>query len=239
MRKMATFMAIAVFSFALEASAASSTMVGFDGGDPSGFSGNALFEATDGNPGGAARHVTDLFFNELRTGAVGEPANPAFLGDFSAFPSVTISVDVRTNMLTDFIGNPIVRSIGVSFKDRDITGPSGPSGVFFELGLIGESITPGWTTYAVTIDDPTSATLPPGWIGFGDEDPGTFEPILPAGATFASVLASVDEFQVTGAVPGFFYGFAFWDVQIDNITLMTGPVSVEPRSWTSLKALYR
>jgi hypothetical protein len=236
---MATLLAIAVFSFAAGANAASSTVVGFDGGDPSGFSGNALFEATDGNPGGAARHVTDLFFNELRTGALGEPANAAFLGSYASFQSVTFSVDVRTNMLTDFIGNPIVRSIGISFRDRDIQGPSGPSGVFFELGLIGEGINPDWTTYSVTIDDPTSATLPAGWIGFGDEDPNTFEPVLPAGATFASVLASVDEFQVTGAVPGYFYTNAFWDVQVDNISVMTGPVSVESHSWSSVKALYR
>jgi hypothetical protein len=236
---MATLLAIAGLAFATSANAASSTVVGFDGGDPSGFSGNALFEATGGNPGGAARHVTDLFFNELRTGALGEPANANFLGDYSSFQSVTFSVDVKTNMLTDFIGNPIVRSIGFSFRDRDIQGASGPSGVFFELGLIGEGINPDWTTYSVTIDDPTSLTLPAGWIGFGDEDPNTFEPILPAGATFASVLASVDEFQVTGAVPGFFYTNAFWDVQVDNITVMTGPVSVESRSWSSVKGLYR
>ena len=75
-------------------------------------------------------------------------------------------------------------------------------------------------TMSVTIDDPTSEALPPGWIGFGDEDPVTFEPILPAGATFASVLASVDEFEITGAIPGFFFGSAMWDVRIDNVTVI-------------------
>jgi hypothetical protein len=35
--------------------------------------------------------------------------------------------------------------------------------------------------------------------------PVTFELTLPAGVTFADVLAGVDEFAVTGAVPGFFF----------------------------------
>ena len=83
------------------------------------------------------------------------------------------------------------------------------------------------TTLSVTIEDPTATELPPGWIGFGDEDPDTFEPILPDGASFASVLASVDEFSITGAVPGFFFGNAFWDVQVDNITV-NGQLVPEP-----------
>lgn len=204
---------------AATASAASTTVVGFDGGDDGGFSGNALFEATGGNPGGAARHVTDLFFNELRTGGVSEPANAAFLGDYSSYSDVEFSFDLKTNMLTDFIGNPIARPVGIMLIDRDIQGPSGPSGIFIETGIIGSNFTPDWTTMSATIADPTSTTLPAGWIGFGDEDANTFEPILPAGATFASVLAGVDEFRITGAVPGFFFGHANWDVQIDNISV--------------------
>jgi hypothetical protein len=233
------FACLAVATVALTTSAygAETTAVGFDDGDSMGFSGNALFEATDGNPGGAARHVTDLFFNVLRTGAPGEPANPGFLGKYSAALSVTFSFDVKTNMLDDFAGNPIARPIGISLKDRDIMGPSGPSGVFFEVGIVGVAFTPDWTTLTVTIDDPLATDLPAGWIGFGDEDPSTFEPVLPAGATFASVLAGVDEFQVTGAVPGFFYTNAFWDVQIDNITVTVEPGSVptKPLTWSSMK----
>ena len=240
MRRMATLLAFATFAFATTATAATNTVVGFDGGDPGGFTGNAYFQATGGNPGGAARHDGIFFFNDLRTGAPGEPANPDFLGDYSSFGSITFSVDVKTNRLDDWIGNPIVRSIGIALKDRDIMGGDGPSGVFFEIGLLGVNFTPEWTTLSVTIDDPTSTTLPPGWIGFGDTDPVTYEPVLPAGATFASVLASVDEFDVTGAVPGYFYTDAFFDVQIDNITVMVeSPVSVESASWSAVKALYR
>ncbi len=209
----------AVLVLATGAQAASTTVVGFDGGDNGGFTGNALFEATGGNPGGAARHVTDLFFNDLRTGGVGEPANADFLGDYSSYNNIEFSFDVKTNMLDDFIGNPIARPVGIMLIDRDIQGPSGPSGVFIETGILGVNFTPDWTTMSATIADPTSTTLPAGWIGFGDEDPGTFEPVLPAGATFASVLAGVDEFRITGAVPGFFFTNAFWDVQVDNIAV--------------------
>ena len=199
--------------------AAATTVVGFDGGANEGFTGNALFEATGGNPGGAARHVTDLFFNDLRTGGVGEEANASFLGDFSSFSNIEFSFDIKTNMLDDFIGNPIARPIGITLIDRDIQGGSGPSGIFYEMGVVGVNFTPEWTTLSVTIADPTSQALPSGWIGFGDEDPNTFEPILPDGASFASVLAGVDEFHITGAVPGFFFTNAFWDVQIDNISV--------------------
>lgn len=215
-----------ICSLAVSAPAAETSVAGFDGGSNDGFNGNALFEATGGNPGGAARHVSTLFFNELRTGAIGEPANAAFLGDYSSFSNVEFSVDVKTNSLRDFFGDPIARPVGVMLMDRDIQGPDGPSGVFFELGTLGEGFTPDWTTLSVTIADPTSATLPPGWIGFGATSP-SFEPILPPGATFATVLAGVDEFRITGAVPGFFFTDAFWDVQVDNIAVtVPEPASV-------------
>jgi hypothetical protein len=204
-----------------------STIVGFDGGDNGGFQGNAFFESTGGNPGGRAHHLNDSFFNELRTGGIGESANTAFLGDYSSFTNITFSFDIKTDSLTDFIGNQIVRSIGIKLIDRDIQGPSGPSGVFYEMGLVGVNFNPDWTTFSVTIADPTQTDLPSGWIGFGDEDPNTFAPVLPDGASFATVLAGVDEFQITGAVPGFFFTNAFWDVSIDNIqVIVPAPSSI-------------
>jgi len=196
-----------------------STVVGFDGGDNGGFQGNAFFLGAGGNPDGRAHHLNDSFFNELRTGGIGEPSNSAFLGDYSSYTNITFSFDIKTDSLTDFIGNQIARPIGIKLIDRDIQGGSGPSGVFFEMGLQGVNFTPDWTTFSVTITDPTQSGLPAGWIGFGDEDPDTFGPILPDGASFASVLASVDEFHITGAVPGFFFGTAFSDISIDNIRL--------------------
>ena len=197
------------------------TVVGFDGGDNGGFSGNAFFEATGGNPGGNAHHFLQAFFPTLRTGALGEPANNDFLGDFSAFDEVIFGLDLRTESLTSTTGNPIAREIGIMLIDRDIQGPNGSSGVYTTLGVMNGFATPTWETLSVTIDDPTSTTLPSGWIGFGDEDPNSFEPILPAGAAFATVLAGVDEFRITGAVPRFFFGFANFDVRIDNVRVST------------------
>jgi hypothetical protein len=235
-------MMIAVATCCLAAVAlAETTVVGFDDGDDGGFSGNAIFEATGGNPDGTAHHLGLFFFNVLRTGGLGEPANESFVRDYSSYTSVTFSFDIKTNSLSDFIGNPIVRSVGISLMDRDNEGPSGPAGVFFEVGLVSESHNPDWMTYSVTIDDPMSADLPEGWIGFGDEDPSTFEPVLPEGVTFADVLAGVDQFEITGAVPGYFYSDADFDVLIDNVTVTVeeGSVRTEAASWSSLKAEFK
>lgn len=211
--------ALAACTLSVHALAQSSTTVGFDGGSDGGFTGNAFYEAAGGNPGGTAHHLVTAFYLGLRTGGLGEPANPSFLGDYSAFDQVTFAMDVKVDSITDFFGIPIERPIGVALVDRDIQGPNGPSGVFFELGVLSADGQPDWTHLSVTVDDPSSSALPAGWIGFGSEDPNTFEPLLPDGASFATVLAGVDEFHVTGAVPGFFFGNANFDVRIDNVAV--------------------
>lgn len=241
MKRMITLVAIAILSLSTVAFGAETTTVGFDDGSDGGFIGNAYFEASGGNPGGVAHHLVESFFNDLRTGAVGEPANEGFLGDYSTYSTVTFSFDIKTNSLTDYSGGQISRLIGIALKDRDIEGPSGASGVFFEMGVVSVNATGEWTTLSVTIEDPMSATLPDGWIGFGDEDPETYMPILPEGATFASVLAGVDEFDITGAVPGFFFGFANFDVLIDNVSVVVeeGGVATQASSLSSVKAIFK
>ena len=200
-----------------------STVVGFDGGSNGGFGGNAFFESEGGNPAGNAHFFLETFGIELRTGALGEPANPSFLGDYSAFSNIVFGVDVRVDTL-QFFGNPVPHNLGVALIDRDIQGPSGASGVWYPLGVISEALTPDWTRLEVVIEDPTQAELPAGWIGFGDEDPDTFMPILPKGASFATVLASVDEVRITTFEPGFFYGFTVFDVRVDNVRVdVTSP----------------
>ncbi len=195
-------------------------MVGFDGGTDGGFIGNALYEPLGGNPDGNAHHNGTFFFNEIRTGGVGEPVNSSFVGDYSSFAEVTFRLDVKVDSLTDFIGNQISRPFGIALFDRGIQGGSGPSGVFFEFPFLSAATVSSWTEFSVTIADPTSASLPMGWIGFGSEDPLTFEPVLPAGATFATVLAGVDEVRFTGAVPGFFFTNAGYDVRVDNVAVV-------------------
>lgn len=241
MKKMIMLLAVAICALSTMAFGADNIVVGFDGGSDDGFIGNAYFEASGGNPDGVAHHLGDFFFNDLRTGGVGEPSNDAFLGDYSSYQSVTFSFDIKTNYLNDFAGNPIARPVGIMLWDHDIQGPSGASGVFVEMGVIGVNFTGEWTTLSVTIENPMSEELPTGWIGRGDEDPDTYGPILPEGATFASVLASVDEFSITGSVPGWFFGHAYWSVLIDNITVEVeeGGVATEDASLSSVKAMYR
>ena len=241
MRKLIMLLAVAICSLSAIAYGAETTIVGFDGGSDDGFIGNAYFEEEGGNPGGVARHLMDGFFNDLRTGGVNEPANEGFLGDYSSYVSVTFSFDIKTVYLNDYAGNPIARPVGIALTDRDIEGNSGPSGVFFEIGVVGVNFTGEWTTLSVTIDDVNSTTLPDGWIGFGHEDPNTYEPILPEGASFATVLAGVDEFKISGAVPGWFFGHAFWDVLIDNITVVVeeGGVATQTTTLGHLKSQYR
>jgi hypothetical protein len=201
------------------AHAAYTTVAGFDGGSNGGFQGNAFFEATGGNPGGVAHTPGLIEFPELRTGAIGEPSNPGFLGNYSGFTNVTFGVDVKTVSMEDFMGNQSSRPFGVMLIDRDIQGIDGPSGVYFQLGDLGVDFNPSWTTYSVTIANPASPTLPAGWIGFGSTNMQTYEPELPAGATFASVLAGVDEFRFSGAVPGYFFDPVIADYYVDNISV--------------------
>ena len=214
---------LALFSLAGSALAQTSTTVGFDAGTSGEFTGNFLFESTGGNPGGNA-HLPNapVFFPSLRTGTPGQSTNPGFIGDYSSFSEVTFRFDVKVDSITDFIGNQIQRPLGISLIDHDIQGPNGASGVFFEFAPLSSAAQFNWTEFAVTINDTTSATLPAGWIGFGDEHPTTFAPILPTGATFATILAGVDEVQITGAVPGYFFNNAFYDMRIDNVTVEKG-----------------
>ena len=226
--KNTTLLATALAAFACAAvsaasHAASSTVVGFDGGDDGGFTGNSYFLPEGGNPGGSALFLIESFGIELRTGAIGETSNPNFLGDYSSFASITFSFDVKVNSLT-FGGRQIAREIGVELIDRDIQGVDGGSGVFFLLDYVSKATHGDWTTLSVTISDPRQTALPDGWIGFGDLDPLTFAPVLPEGATFASVLAGADEFRLTSYQPGFFYGFTDFNVLVDNLSVSVTPV---------------
>ena len=209
-------------AFAPSAHAAACAAVTFREGAPRGFTGNSYFQPTGGNPGGTAHFLIENFGIELRTGALGEPSNPRFLGDYSGFARITFGFDVKVSALV-FGGNQVSREIGVALIDRDIQGPDGASGVWFLLDYISLATHGDWTRLAVTIDDPTQPDLPPGWIGFGDYDPDTFEPRLPEGATFATVLAGVDEFRINTYQPGWFYGFTDFNVRVDNILVTALP----------------
>jgi len=90
----------------------------------------------------------------------------------------------------------------------------------------------------VDIADPSSAALP---AGYGDEDPVTFDPILPADRTFASVLQGVDEIHFTTFVPGFCFGFTNFVTPADNrsVSVVPEPGMISTLAGVGLLALRR
>jgi hypothetical protein len=132
-------------------------------------------------------------------------------------------VDVRVEDIS-FFGNQVPRNLIVELVDFNDPGDPYPyTSVWFNLGEISVDQTSDWTRLSVVIDDPSSLTLPTGWGGTGSEDPVTFEPVLPADRTFASVLANVEEIRFTTFEPGFFYGFTNYQLRFDNVTVRAVP----------------
>lgn len=188
---------------------------GWDG--PQGVGGVTYLDPTGGNPD-ANLHTEFIDFGITFR----NDTNPGFIQDLSTYEAVTISIDVKANRIGTFL--PVSRPWVVELRDFDATNQGYPwDSVYFVLGAISQDLTGDWTTFSVTIDDPASAALPAGWGGYGDEDPNTFEPILPAGRTFADILASYDQIAFTTLQPGFFFTQDEYDVQVDNITLTKVP----------------
>jgi hypothetical protein len=187
-----------------------------------------------GNPG------EHLQFTMIETFGVSlrNDSNAEVIGDYSRFSAgVNVSVDVKVeSIFYPFGAGEVPRNLVAEFLDYNPDGSDYPwTSVWYDLGEI-SSAQPGWRTLSVNIDNPSSATLPAGWGGYGAEDPVTFEPELPADRTFASVLASVDEIRFTTYVPGYFYGFTNFDLRFDNITVAPGPVP-EPTTLAGLAGL--
>ncbi len=159
------------------------------------------------------RHVqVDTFGCNVRT-----ETNTDFVTDFTHTGPVRITVDFKVNSI-NFFGSEVPRNIVLELRDYDVEGSYPYNSVWFDAGLLpapGE----GWVTYEFIIDNVDDTELPAGWGGIGDEDPDTFEPILPANRTWTDMLQSIDEVQFTTFVPGFFYGFTNYDFEVDNITI--------------------
>lgn len=173
-----------------------------------------------GGNGGANMHgqLIDVFGAEIRNSASRE-----FTGDLTRYgSSIELSIDIKINSL-DFFGSQVSRDLVVDLRDTDNPNGLPWTSVYFNLGTISAASTGQWTTFSVIIDDTSALGLPAGWGGTGDEDPSTFEPILPFGRTFESVLTSVDEIAFTTFVPGFFFGFTNFDIQVDNISISSVP----------------
>ena len=197
----------------LAAGAIAEETVTFDDG-PLGWSisgcGNVVIDG--GNPGAnLACIVDDVFGVEVRTST-----DQAFVGDLTRYGRFTLSIDVKINSIA-IGGGPqqVPRRFAVDLRDYNTTGPYPWTSVWYELGVV-SSAQPGWIRYAVTIENPESTALPPGWSGYGDEDAGGM-PRLPRDRSFASVLRSVDQVAFTTLLPGFFFPSTRFDMQVDNI----------------------
>ncbi len=144
--------------------------------------------------------------------------NEAFVGDYTDADLVTISIDVKVDRVF-FFSQDVSRPWLVELRDVDNAVNGYPwASVWFKFPDISADVQSEWTTFSVTFD-PNSTEIPEGWAGYGDEDPDTFEPVLPRGVTFADILAGVDTIAFTTLQPGFFFGFTDFEIGIDNVTI--------------------
>jgi hypothetical protein len=167
-----------------------------------------------GNPGAYLSYqAIDVFgvsvFNE---------SNPGFIGAVYRTP-VKISIDVRTESIT-FLGYEVPRDLYVELRDTTTPNHDGFPwiSVFYKLGTLTSS-RPGWIRYSVTITNPRSSTLPPGWTGYGSLN-RRGQPVLPRGSTFASVLRNVDVINFTTYGAGMFYGHTNFKLSFDNLAVI-------------------
>ncbi len=199
-------------------------VVGFDAG-ANGWSINGIntILPTGGNPDHRVRYPDpiDTFGIAARNNS-----NTAFLGNYAAKGDVTLSIDFLVDTI-HFFGTPAPRELVVMLYDDDNVSGN-PAQVWKSLGVLDGQGMP-WSTFSADVIDATSATIPAGWNGAGWEDPMTFEPILPPGATWANVLSGIDRIEFTTFVPGFFFGFTHFDVSIDNVSI----TSIDPvNAWS-------
>ena len=180
---------------------------------PAGPGGGTVLEDEGGNPGANLHTVFNDFGITFRN-----TTNSNFVRDLAVYDEVTIGIDLEVEDIS-FFGTPATRPWLVEIRDFDNTPPGYPwVSVWYLFDDVGAG---AWTSWEVTITDPSMTELPAGWGGYGAEDPDTFEPILPADRTFNDVLAGADAIVFTTLQPGYFFGFTDFDVRIDNVRIST------------------
>jgi hypothetical protein len=172
---------------------------------------------TGGNDGAYQNTITENFGVEWYTST-----NEAFLGDYTQYDQVTLSIDVQVDRI-QFFGQDTTRSLVVELRNSRFAHSFFQYGsVFFELDdSLSAQNNSDWTTFSVTFD-PNSSELPAGWRGYGGSDDAD-GPVLPDGATFADVLRNVDQFVFSTMVPVERYPFTNFDIAVDNISISTVP----------------
>lgn len=153
-----------------------------------------------------------------------DPRNPVNT-DYTSIGSVRFSVDVNVFALDNFNGEPLDPDwFPLVLQLHDLGDPND-----FEDDVSVWTLGPGlpnqrdgWVTFEFILPDPTLDELPDGWGGTGAEN-DFGEPILPPDRTWRSVLESIDRVSFTTFVPGYFYGFNFWEVGFDNVRVDVVP----------------
>jgi hypothetical protein len=192
--------------------ATSATTEDFSSG-PHGWVGNALVDDSLGNGAPAFHSVVENYGLSWRN-----DGDAAFLGNYTQFGTVTLGIDVLTQSIL-YEGTEVSRDLIVSLVDHGDPANGIPDAVvWYNLGSISAG-SADWKHFSVVFGTGGDA-LPGGW----GADDGEGDLVLPPGRTFSSVLANVDEITFTTYTPGYFYGFADFDVAADNITLSTSAV---------------
>jgi hypothetical protein len=188
---------------------------GYDGWEGS----NGTFRTTELSTGNAyLRSVDETFGVWYRNSG-----NAEFLGDYTQSSSVTLSMDIKVDLLNsqnlpDGLV-PYTRPLVVELRNYRYAGGFHQYGsVYYVLSReISELNQTDWTTFSITFD-PSSTVLPDGWRGFGGDNDQD-GPVLPEGATFADIVSNVDEIYFSTYDPEEFYLFAFFDVSVDNFSI--------------------
>jgi hypothetical protein len=168
--------------------------------------------------------------------------NPAFIGDYTAKGPVRVGVDVYVHDFTYYWFNSPVeqyRQLVFEFIDDDIqyvdpdTGYWWPwASVIWQAGYYPVRNT-GWKHFEANIPDPSSTTLPAGWVGFGGPQDENYMPQLPPGVTFGDIMSHVTRLQIHAIEPGYYYDFGFtYDLDFDNISITALPKDCDGREAT-------
>lgn len=145
---------------------------------------------------------------------------PELIGDLTRHggDALHFSFEIVVSRFDNFFGEPMdpsLRPLVLELIDEgDPTDPADDVSVYY----VGEGCprqSEGWNWRGFAIPIYNIDTMPLGWGGTGDEDPTTFEPRLPPGRTYESVIRSVDRVQITTIQPGYFYVSSFWEAGFD------------------------
>jgi hypothetical protein len=150
-----------------------------------------------------------------------EGAITGLTGDLTTHTQgLQVSFDLRNFVFINFFGDPIdpaSRPIILELHDDGDPREFGDEVSVWFRGDNMPSMDEGWKSYEYTIPVPDGDEMPAGWGGTGAEDPVTFEPKLPEGRTFRSVLQNVTRVSISTFEPGYFYTFSGIEFGADNV----------------------